>query len=1093
MFNKIIDKDTSLVYIFWDRLYSPYFLATAQISSLIVGLWLLFFVIFMPVSTTAQNFPVHRYTMREGLPSMAIRSIYKDSRGLLWIGTDAGLCNFDGRTFHIFKSSDGITANGIWAITEDEKGILWFGSYGEGLFKYDGKKFRKFTTKDGLIDNHIKTLLYSVNFHCLVVGTINGLSTIKGNNIINSPADVFVKPFTNHVTGLADAGKYIYITTFGLNNPLRFYPDQNLFISLATGDELKRPCGFSVLIGSHGDTIFSNGNGVKIIKRDGGIVLNDSMGEVYGISEDKRGDLWFASWSYPNRDDLKEGVFKYDGSSFINFKDAFGIKDKEIWTVYCDKEQDILWVGTLNDGLLKVPYSSITNYPASCFGKKNQSINNVFVDSKNLLWILGDHELARLSQDGNISLIDKKSMLTSFRAFWKVRNQKKYGYLDNVSTKILNIKADTLSSFEQEIDLNFQNIVESDEHSVFFTNRIGLFKYSEKSSNCQYLGQGGIFGEFAIQGRDTLLTTQWGPTKLIPDYFRTNCCNPETLFFYLHKDGEKFGRGEPRDVNRLVKLGNYCWFATSSSGLWVSEGYKLINFNEADSTISDKLNDICFDQKGNVIFGSNTGEICIATYANKKLNINYRISDEHGLQGTSISWLVADKKGNLWVGTNLGLNCIDLNELYKNNKIKTRFIDEQEGYSGQTSKRAVLDSDGKLWIAGGDKLICLNTTNFLASAIQTGKIILKAVEVNHSPISDIPQIGELAPWSAIPEGKIKLNYLQNNFVFYFDILNYNNPEKSEFRYRLLGYEKVWNVGSLSRKAVYTNLPAGKYHFSVESVNNSTDLKAEPLNFVFTIAPPWWQIWYIDLSVVLILLVLIVTILRNYIEIRRRKLLEKSEFERKIVELQMQALQALMNPHFIFNCISGIQYFILANKTQEVLNYLADFSKVIRESMANATLRMVPLDSVISFLHSYLRLEQMRFPEKFEYKIICVDELDEDFICMPPMLIQPFVENAVTHGLAYLKDKGQLSIVFDLVDKDILKCTITDNGVGRSHKEHKKVIKPENDRLHSTAIIANRIRLFNSPLELNKYRIEFTDLYNEGIPKGLQVELYLPIE
>ncbi|MDP3642009.1 MAG: two-component regulator propeller domain-containing protein [Bacteroidota bacterium] len=147
-----------------------------KVAGQMVRYLLLLMLCLNPIFLSAQNYPTRHFTMRDGLPSMSIRCVYKDSRGLMWIGTDAGLCTFDGKSFRIFKPSEGLTANKIWAIAEDEEGNLWFGSYGDGLYKYDGIHFKRFTKKNGLIDDRIRVLCYSKNFHCLVAGCEGGVS-----------------------------------------------------------------------------------------------------------------------------------------------------------------------------------------------------------------------------------------------------------------------------------------------------------------------------------------------------------------------------------------------------------------------------------------------------------------------------------------------------------------------------------------------------------------------------------------------------------------------------------------------------------------------------------------------------------------------------------------------------------------------------------------------------------------------------------------------------------------------------------------------------------------------------------------------------
>ena len=196
--------------------------------------------------------------------------------------------------------------------------------------------------------------------------------------------------------------------------------------------------------------------------------------------------------------------------------------------------------------------------------------------------------------------------------------------------------------------------------------------------------------------------------------------------------------------------------------------------------------------------------------------------------------------------------------------------------------------------------------------------------------------------------------------------------------------------------------------------------------------------------------------------------------------------------YLFNCVNGIQYYVLANKMDEVLTYLSDFSKVVRESLANATQKMISLEHEIDFLNSYLRLEKMRFPDKFDYDIRCIDMEEDGMVELPPMLVQPCAENAIRHGFGTLTRKGHLSIVFEKGGENLLKCTITDNGIGRDKARNNLGALPSDDRPHSTGITGTRLRLFNSSGLPSKYKIVYTDLSENGNPSGLMVELYLPM-
>ncbi|MBU3681587.1 MAG: hypothetical protein FGM16_06580, partial [Flavobacterium sp.] len=138
------------------------------------------FFVFSFFSLVAQTLPSKNITINDGLPSNSIKCFFKDSRGILWIGTEAGLCAYDGTSFKIYNESNGLKHSQIWAIAEDNNKNLWLSIYGQGLAKFDGKKFTYFDKKDGLIHNSIRKIYFSKKYNCLILGTENGLSLFDG-------------------------------------------------------------------------------------------------------------------------------------------------------------------------------------------------------------------------------------------------------------------------------------------------------------------------------------------------------------------------------------------------------------------------------------------------------------------------------------------------------------------------------------------------------------------------------------------------------------------------------------------------------------------------------------------------------------------------------------------------------------------------------------------------------------------------------------------------------------------------------------------------------------------------------------------------
>ena len=1049
--------------------------------------WIALLFLLQPFYSSAQTFPVCHFTLRDGLPDMSIRAIFKDSRGKMWIGTDAGLCSFNGKSYRIYNASEGMTAGRIWAITEDNEGNMWFGTYGDGIYKYDGEKFKQYTKKDGLADDWVRVLCWSEKYRCIVVGGSEGISMIKNDTVQSFPENLAEKTSFTLATGITDAGDFLYITTYGKDNPYRFYPGERKLISV--DDDNRYPHNsFSVYITTKGDTVFSyNHEGIKILQKNRTSETFGNMGQIFGITEDKEGNIWMASWSTTNRT-MVDGVFRYDGKNIQNYKEAFGITDKEIWTVFYDKEQDILWVGTSNEGLFQIPFSGFTYFPSSFFHLKENRINRVFADSGNNVWISGNRNLVKLQPDLGFSEISNLSTLATFKHFWSptIRDRIHPDFSYRIEPAGFTNKQ--MEEYVKKTEFKYGDAVEAGEGKFVFVNHLGAFLFNNRDNSLKYQNLEGYDGNVLVFG-DTILFAG-SITYFFSDFHSRNVQESVGINF-MRKGSQSFTKsGDPKDVSRVYRFNNQTWYTSTTSGLWMSQGTELINFNQSDSTISSNLNDVCFDKKGRIIFGSNTGEICIAKFANRKLTIDFRLNSKNGLQGNRVSWLVVDQSNNLWAGTNSGLNFIPLDSLYKNGQAYIRFLDEEDGYLGQTSKRAVIDSLGNLWIGAEDQLIQFDTHSFLSSkTAEQGKFFLTAIEINNVQV-DSQYTNDFNYWTGTPNSGIRLKYFENNLVFYFGKLNFRNPDKDMFRYKLSGFNDTWTIWSESPKAVFTNLKPGKYILNLESTNLSDPFKVVSLDYSFSIQHPWWGIWYLQLAALIFVIGFSFFIIQRFYENKRRKQLAKAEIENRIVKLEMQALQAQMNPHFIFNCINGIQSFVLADKMDEVLGYLSDFSKVVRSSLENATQPMVSLDQEIEFLKSYLRLEQMRFPEMFDFHI-ATNCISSTVVKIPPMLIQPFVENSIRHGFMKLKRKGLLNIEFNEDGENVIKCTVADNGIGRKKNNQNNEAVKSQDRPHSTNITESRFRLFNTVGNSEKYRIVYTDLFDNGKPAGLIVELYLP--
>jgi tetratricopeptide (TPR) repeat protein len=217
--------------------------------------------------------------------------------------------------------------------------------------------------------------------------------------------------------------------------------------------------------------------------------------------------------------------------------------------------------------------------------------------------------------------------------------------------------------------------------------------------------------------------------------------------------------------------------------------------------------------------------------------------------------------------------------------------------------------------------------------------------------------------------------------------------------------------------------------------------------------------------------------------------KQSDLQRQAAELEMQALRAQMNPHFIFNCLSSINKFILKNESREASDYLTRFSRLIRMVLTNSQLSMIPLNDEIEMLRLYLDMERLRFNNSFNYNIIYANTIEPETIYIPPMLLQPFCENAIWHGLMHKEGQGRLDIVMSIHDEQ-LQCTITDNGIGRTKAAELKSKSGEKQKSFGLKITTERLALFNNEKTVRTFYNSEDVLDTDGNIAGTEITLHI---
>ena len=334
---------------------------------------------------------------------------------------------------------------------------------------------------------------------------------------------------------------------------------------------------------------------------------------------------------------------------------------------------------------------------------------------------------------------------------------------------------------------------------------------------------------------------------------------------------------------------------------------------------------------------------------------------------------------------------------------------------------------------------------------------------------------------------ISLTHLQDILTLEFSSLDFTNSEQNKYRYKLESADKDWIESGTRRTATYLHLPPGNYTFKVQGSNSQGVWSNKIAELSIEVLPPWWETWWAYTIYAIVFAAVISVVIR----VQRKRLINKERARSKLQELEMQALRAQMNPHFIFNCLSSINRFVLMNETEAASDYLTKFSRLIRTVLNNSKRALISLDDELEMLKLYLDMEKLRFQDGFEYSISIADNVEPENVFIPPLLFQPFAENAVWHGLMHKKGKGQLMIRLSVHD-ELLKFEIEDDGVGRATAGSVKSKSAEKNKSLGLEITKNRLSLINGYLtEENFFKVE--DLHDEdGSAAGTRVTLKIKL-
>lgn len=445
-----------------------------------------------------------------------------------------------------------------------------------------------------------------------------------------------------------------------------------------------------------------------------------------------------------------------------------------------------------------------------------------------------------------------------------------------------------------------------------------------------------------------------------------------------------------------------------------------------------------------------------------------------GLTNNTTYSILRDRSGNVWVSTNSGLSVINPASGL------IRSFGENDGLAIHefNSDASWVTDDGKFLLGGVGGAVEFDPEQILGDHPAGVKphIIIKEFEV-----SAMKRILDSPVYKA---DTIMLRKGDDNFHISFVVPEYRHPEKIRYRYRLDSGSGNWYYTDHSDRNInFSNLDPGWHNLEIQATDTGGSWGMSK-KLAIHINPYFYQtlLFRVALPLFLILL-LVITILLAMKQMRDRE-------RQKRDTLHHQALKGQMNPHFIFNSLNSINYFISKNDTLSANRYIADFSKLIRTVLNNMNEEYVRLSVELGSIEDYLKIEYLRFGNKFDYSLVIDNQVVPESIMVSPGIVQPFVENAIWHGMMGLdRRKGMISVSLKM-DNDNLVCTVEDDGVGRARSEAMKD-RSLPSRSKGISLAMERLRIINN-LQDSNYRIVISDLHPDRVETGTRVEIDMPV-
>lgn len=880
-------------------------------------------------------------------------------------------------SFSNYTTQDGLPSNTIYEIKSDKDGFLWIAT-DSGIAKYDGYKFQTFDKTDGLTDNEIFGF-FTDSKNRMWLRTFNGTFCYYQNGIIYNSSNiefknkVFLKGIIKEITEDKEGNLY-----FSSTNKQVLKLDSDLhFTEQETGTHpisLLRDKDHNVIIAIREKGYkFSYFDFLKN-KKIAFDIENIDTNMYHTLS-----DLGLESRNKYISHHYNIDVDNGNPYSIIKHRNLY-------W--YYSPNLPLLYAKKINSKLIK----------KNDF--KNITANKALVDLEGNLWFCtlsnGLYKLNhQIESKFNIRSISRKDKLTVMSAY---NNALLLGTSSGLIYQLKNNKAELIIETKApkieygQYNLNVIKIINTTSDDFYVGIDYGIFKYNKdyKVEKSHILN----VKDINTYKDGLLVSTYNGIYSLSESNFerRNHIYTERCTSNFIDSDGN-------------------LWFGTNKGCVMYYPNE--INFwSPKDSLLNTiTVNDINETNDGHIVIATNGDGLLIL---DKEGNLRNKINTINGLSHDIINHILIHDE-DIWLSTNYGVSRVTRN---LNTTFEIRNYKQNIGLVSNAVLQTIIVDD-YLHVLTPESLTSIKISKLDNMVSRAPNIHLDNIYIN----------GKITPKSKLQN----LHYYENELEVHYTSMSINNPDEIEFQYRLEGASDNWKT-TKDRKVKFEGLSAKRYELQIKATMPGQNV--ENPNAIITLPISLSPIWYRNNWIRALILISLLIFLSYLFSARLRKQKVQLEQELAIAQLKQKALMMEMNPHFINNCLSSIQNYVLTGDRREASSYLSKFAKLIRVIISDSRNSKVALNQEIEHLELYLDLEKLRFSNQFEYTIEA-NIKGKDNIFIPTMMIQPLVENVIMHAFDFAnKENKQLDIKFSRIN-DYIKCTVIDNGIGLSKSSSTK--------------------------------------------------------